>query len=100
MIVLTSFEGFLKGQEYVAELKFYKCDIVIQCNTTAVLVHQGLRFDGKAENISLLKFVHFKDTFAESSFLSKVFLIVAEIETKSAKMTTLLKEMRIAQQSS
>ena len=26
MIVLTSFEGFLKGHKYVAELKFYKCD--------------------------------------------------------------------------
>ena len=39
----------------------------------------------------ILKSVHFKKTVAQSSFLSKV--IFAEIKTKSAKMTTLLKEM-------
>ena len=42
----------------------------------------------------LLKSIHFKKTVVQSSFLSKVFVLI------SAKMTTLLKEMRIAQLSS
>ena len=46
------------------------------------------------------KSVHFKKTVAQSSFLSKVFVMFAEIKTKSGKLTTLLKEMRIAQLSS
>ena len=44
--------------------------------------------------IHLLKSIHFKKTVAQSLFLSKVFVMI------SAKMTTLLKEMRIAQLSS
>ena len=52
-------------------------------------------------SIVLLKSVHFKKTVAQSSFLSKKVVIFSEIKIKSAdvilKMTTLLKEMRIAQ---
>ena len=47
----------------------------------------------------MLKSVHFKKTVVQSSFLSKV-AIFAEIKTKSAKMKTLLKEMRITHLSS
>ena len=46
---------------------------------------------------SKLKFVHFKKPVTRSSFLAKSVVIFAEIKTKSAKMTTLLKEMRILQ---
>ena len=53
------------------------------------------------EDISklLLKSVHFKKKVAQSSFLSK-FVIFGDFALISAKMTTLLKEMRIAQLSS
>ena len=38
---------------------------------------------------STLKFVHFKNPVMRSSFLAKSVVIVTEIKTKSAKMTTL-----------
>ena len=48
----------------------------------------------------VLKSVHFKKTVAQSSFLSKVFIIFADFVLITVKMTTLLKEMRIVQLSS
>ena len=56
------------------------------------------------QKILFLKSVHFKNTVARSSFLSKIVVIFddtsAEIKTKSdviLKMTTMLKELRIEQ---
>ena len=47
-----------------------------------------------------IKSVHFKMTVTQSSFLSKVLSFFSDFVLISAKMTTLLKEMRIAQLSS